>query len=179
MPLSLLFLQLFTHGLIRVAMLPFGIRQCFSVTYCTVSTTRTMRKCQLFLGKPQLGGRKYITANRKLYPAFPTGNDCRKLCSSPALRIHPRSQARTGTFCLSAFGTMLHHDTARASGMTHVHSLKHGMRHFFPTVFTIWVKIGFISATYCCNIGLPCLAALWWLQPAALDVKGGGSIHID
>lgn len=75
MPLSLLFLQLFTHGLIRVAMLPFGIRQCFSVTYCTVSTTRTMRKCQLFLGKPQLGGRKYIAANRKLYPAFPTGND--------------------------------------------------------------------------------------------------------
>lgn len=34
MPLSLLFLQLFTHGLIRVAMLPFGIGQCFSVTYC-------------------------------------------------------------------------------------------------------------------------------------------------
>lgn len=141
MPLSLLFLQLFTHGLIRVAMLPLGIRQRFSVTYCTVSTRIAMRKCLLFLGKPRLGGRKHITANRKRYPAFPTGNDCGKLCSSPALHIHPHSQARTGTFCLSVFCTMLHRDAARATGMTHIHSLKHGMRHFFPLYLQFELKL--------------------------------------
>lgn len=50
--LSLLLLPLFTYGLIRVATLPSGIRRCFSVTYCPVSTRTTNRKCLLFLGKP-------------------------------------------------------------------------------------------------------------------------------
>lgn len=141
MPLSLLLLQLFTHGLIRVAMLPFGIGQCFSVTYCTVSTGITNRKSLLFLGKPWLGGRKHITANRKLYPAFPTGNDHGKPCSDPALRIHPHSQARTDTFCLLVFCTMLHRDAARATGMSHVPSLERGMRYFFPLYLQIKLKL--------------------------------------
>lgn len=132
MLLSLLLLQLFTHGLIRVAMLPFSIGQCFSVTCCTVSTRITIRKRLLFLGKPQLGGKRHITADRKWYSAFPTGNDCGKPRPDPALHIHRHSQARTDTFCLLVFCTTLHRDTARAAGMTHVPSLEHGMRHFFP-----------------------------------------------
>lgn len=132
MPLPLLFLQLFTRGLIRAAVLPCGIGQCFSVTYCTVPTRITNRECLLFLGKPLLGGRRHITANTKWYLAFPTGNDCGKPCLDPALPIHPHSRAGTGTFGLLVFCTTLHRDAARAIGMTHVPSLEHEMRHFSP-----------------------------------------------
>jgi len=132
MPLSLLFLQLFTHALIRVAMLPFGIEQCFSVTYCPVSTRITNRKCLFFLGKPRLGCRRHITANGKRCVAFPTGHHCGKPCLDPALRFHSHSQARTDPFCLLVFCTTLHRDTAGAIGVTHAPSLEHGMRHFFP-----------------------------------------------